>query len=133
MDMVTARKRAPEFSALPSNGATVIYGTEGWIFVSRDGIVTNPASLAAEKIGPNQIQVIRSNDHRRNLLDAMRSGQKTICDIESAVRAQTVVQQEYISLSLGRRLEWDPVAEQFKNDPEANRWLSRPMRSPWSL
>ncbi len=133
MDMVTARKRAPEFNALPSTGATVIFGTEGWIFVSRDGIVTNPASLAGEKIGPNQIQVIRSNDHRRNLLEAIRSGQKTICPIEGAVRAQTVVQQEYISLSLGRKLEWDPVAEQFKNDAEANRWLSRPMRSPWTL
>ena len=76
--------------------------------------------------------MIRSNDHRRNLLEAIRSGQK-ICDVEGAVRAQTVVQQEYISLSLGRKLEWDPVAEQFKNDAEANRWLSRPMRSPWHL
>ncbi len=133
MDMVTARKRAPEFNALPSTGATVIYGTEGWIFVSRDGIVTSPPALASEKIGPNQIQVIRSNDHRRNLLDAIRTGQKTICPIEGAVRAQTVVQQEYISLSLGRKLRWDPGKEEFVNDPEANRWLSRPMRSPWHL
>jgi predicted dehydrogenase len=133
MDMVTARQRAPEFNALPSTGATVIYGTEGWIFVSRDGIVSNPASLASEKIGPNQKQVIRSSDHRRNLLDAIRGGQKTICPIEGAVRAQTVVQQEYISLSLGRKLQWDPAREQFVNDPEANRWLSRPMRSPWHL
>ncbi len=133
MDMVTARKRAPEFNVLPSTGATVVYGTEGWIFVSRDGIVTRPASLAAEKIGPNQVQVIRSNDHRRNLLSAIRSGQKTICPIEGAVRAQTVVQQEHISLSLGRRLEWDPAAERFKNDAEANRLLSRPMRSPWQV
>jgi predicted dehydrogenase len=133
MDMVSAKKRAPEFNALSSNGATVIYGTEGWIYVSRDGIVTKPASLASEKIGPNQKQVIRSNDHRRNLLDAIRSGQKTICPIESAVRAQTVVQQEYISLSLGRKLQWNPAAEEFVNDAEANRRLSRPMRSPWHL
>jgi len=133
MDMVTARKRAPEFNALASTGATVIYGTKGWIFVSRDGIVTNPVSLAAEKIGPNHVQVIRSSDHRRNLIDAIRSGQKTICPIEGAVRAQTVVQQEYISLSLGRKLQWDPAKEQFVNDAEANRWLSRPMRSPWHL
>ncbi len=133
MDMTTARQRAPEFNALPSTGATVIYGTEGWIFVSRDGIVTNPPRLASEKIGPNQIQVIRSSDHTRNLLDAIRTGQKTICPIEGAARAQTVVQQEYISLSLGRKLSWDPVKEEFVNDPEANRWLSRPMRSPWHL
>ena len=133
MDMVTARKRAPEFNAMPSTGATVIFGTEGWIFVSRDGIVTNPASLAGEKIGPSQNQVIRSSDHRRNLLEAIRSGQKTICPIEVAVRDQTVIQQEYIALSLGRKLRWDPVGEQFVDDAEANRWLSRPMRSPWHL
>ena len=133
MDMVTARKRAPEFNALSSNGATVIFGSEGWIYVSRDGIVTHPESLASEKIGPNQIQVIRSSDHRRNLLDAIRSGRKTICNVEVAVRDQTVVQQEYIALSLGRKLRWDPVAEHFIDDPEADKWLSRPMRSPWQL
>ena len=133
MDMVTARKRAPEFSALPSTGATVIFGTEGWIFVSRDGIVTRPDSLAAEKIGPNQIQVVRSNDHRRNLLESIRTGQKTICNVEVAVRDQTVIQQEYIALSLGRKLQWDPAAEHFVNDPEADKWMSRPMRSPWHL
>ena len=66
-------------------------------------------------------------------LDAIRSGQKTICDVEGAVRAQTVVQQEYISLSLGRKLEWDPEKERFKNDEEANAMLNRPMRKPWKL
>jgi len=133
MDMVTARKKVPEFNSLPSTGATVIFGSEGWIFVSRDGLVTRPASLAGEKIGPNQIQVIRSNDHRRNLLNAIRTGQQTICPIEGAVRAQTVVQQEYIAMKLGRKLRWDPVREEFVGDAEANRWLSRPMRSPWQL
>jgi len=133
LDMVSAKKRAPEFSALPSNGATVIYGTEGWIYVSRAGIVTNPASLASERIGPDKIQVIRSNDHRGNLLNAIRTGQQTICPVEAAVRAQTVIQQAYISLCLGRKLRWDPVAEEFIGDAEANRWLTRPMRSPWRI
>jgi predicted dehydrogenase len=133
MDMLTARKRAPEFNSLPSIGATVIFGSEGWIYVSREGIVTRPEKLAGEKIGPNQIQVIRSNDHRRNLLDAIRSGQQTISPVEAAVRDQTVVQQEYISLKLGRKLRWDPVREEFEGDAEANRWLSRPMRSPWHI
>jgi predicted dehydrogenase len=133
MDMASARKRAPEFNALPSTGATVIFGTEGWIFVSRDGIVTHPESLATEKIGPNMIQVVRSSDHKRNLLEAVRTGEKTICNVEVAVRDQTVVQQEYIALSLGRKLQWDPAAEHFVNDPEADKWMSRPMRSPWHL
>jgi myo-inositol 2-dehydrogenase / D-chiro-inositol 1-dehydrogenase len=133
MDMVSAKKRATEFNSMPSNGATVIFGTKGWIYVSRAGMVTNPARLAAEKIGPNEIRVIRSDDHKRNLLNAIRTGQRTICPVESAVRTQTVNQQAYISLSLGRKLRWDPVREEFIDDVEANRWLSRPMRSPWHL
>jgi predicted dehydrogenase len=133
MDMVTAKKRAPEFNTLPSTGSTVIFGSKGWIYVSREGLVTQPERLAAETIGPNEIQVIRSDDHRRNLLNAIRTGRQTICPVESAVRAQTVIQQEYIAMNLGRKLRWDPVREEFPGDAEANRWLSRPMRSPWNL
>ena len=77
--------------------------------------------------------MIRTNDHRRNWLNAIRTGQQTICPVEAAVRAQTVAQQAYISLCLGRKLRWDPVAEEFIGDAEANRWLTRPMRSPWHL
>lgn len=133
MDVVTAKKRAQQFYSLPSNGATVIFGTGGWIYVSRDGIVTEPTSLASEIIGPNQTQVIHSSNHQRNLLDAIRSGRKTICPVESAVRAQSVVQQAYIAMNLRGKLRWDPVREEFAGDAEANRWLTRPMRSPWQL
>ena len=134
MDWASALKRAPEFRALPSSYATLIFGTEGWIWVSRDGIVTNPLSLATEKIGPDRIHVIRSNDHHQNFLDAIRSGQETICPVEASVQAQFIAQQEYISLCLGgRKLRWNPVTEEFIGDAEANRMLSRPMRSPWTL
>ena len=134
MDMHTAKKRTPEFNLIPNNnGAAVIYGTEGWIYVSREGIFTNPPSLATEKIGPDKIQVTRSNDHHQNFLNAIRTGQQTICPVEVAVRAQEIAQQEYISLCLGRKLRWDPVAEEFIGDAEANRFLTRAMRSPWQL
>ena len=135
MDMDTAVKRAPEFNSIvpAPNGAAVIYGTEGWIYVAREGIVTNPPSLATERIGPNQIQLTRSNDHHLNFLNAIRTGQQTICNVEVAVRAQEIAQMEYISLCLGRKLRWDPVAEQFIGDAEANRFLTRVMRSPWEL
>jgi hypothetical protein len=95
--------------------------------------VTHPESLAREIIGPNQVRVMRSDNHRRNLLNAVRTGQKTICNVEVAVRDQTVVQQEWIAMNLGRKLGWDPVREEFVGDAEANRWLTRPMRSPWHL
>ena len=38
-----------------------------------------------------------------------------------------------ICLYLERDLKWDPVKEQFVDDPEANRFLSRAMRAPWVI
>ena len=38
-----------------------------------------------------------------------------------------------IAFQLQRKLEWDPLKEQFLNDAEANRMLSRPGRGPWHL
>jgi hypothetical protein len=49
------------------------------------------------------------------------------------VRADTICQQADIAMRLKRKLQWDPVAERFVGDEQANRMLSRPMRSPWRL
>jgi hypothetical protein len=132
MDLVTARKRARQFE-LDDYMASVFLGTEGWIYVSRRAMHTHPASLRGEAIAPNGIKVVRSKDHRRNFLDAIRTGRKTVSPVEAAVRAGTVCQQAHIAMRLGRRLRWDPVKEVFVDDEQANRMLSRAMRSPWRL
>jgi hypothetical protein len=38
-----------------------------------------------------------------------------------------------IALILGRELHWDPVAERFVNDPDADRYLSRRRREGFEL
>jgi predicted dehydrogenase len=133
MDTRTARQRVPQFNLMATTGASVIFGSEGWIFVSREGIITHPAKLVSETIGPNEIRVIRSDNHKRNLLNAIRTGQKTICPVDVAARDQMIVQQQYIALLLGRKLRWSNEREEFIDDPEANRLLTRTMRSPWHI
>jgi hypothetical protein len=34
---------------------------------------------------------------------------------------------------LRRKVRWDPQKERFVDDAEADRMISRPMRSPWRL
>ncbi len=48
-------------------------------------------------------------------------------------RSTTLVNMSKIALRLNRTLRYDPVKEQFIKDEEANRYVSQPMRGPWSL
>jgi hypothetical protein len=108
-------------------------GSEGWIAVSRQTMETYPESLKTARFGSGDIRLPRSDDHRRDFFNAVRSRRDPISNIESAVRSDTVCQQADIAMRLPRKLRWDPVAERFIGDPRANRMLSRPMRGPWHL
>ena len=55
-----------------------------------------------------------------------------ISPITAAVHAETMCQQSAIAMQLQRKLRWDPKAERFVNDEQANRMLSRAIRAPWS-
>jgi predicted dehydrogenase len=68
-----------------------------------------------------------------DFLECVRTRQKPFRDIEVAHRATTVCHLGNIAYWLKRPLRWDPDKEQIIGDPEANRWLARPMREPWTL
>ncbi len=108
-------------------------GTEGWIAVSRDGIDAHPKSILKSVIRPDEIHLYDSKDHYLNFIDCIKRRKNPICDVEVGHRSATVCHIGNIAMRLGRKLRWDPAAEQFVNDEEANRLLSRPMRSPWHL
>jgi hypothetical protein len=48
-------------------------------------------------------------------------------------RSATVCHLGNIAMLLGRKLNWDPKAEKFINDPAADRMTARTMRAPWRL
>lgn len=131
LDITTAKKRYKQFRF--GNMASLFIGTEGWIYVSRQGMRTEPESLMHATIGPHERRVISSNDHRGNFFHALRTGTKPISDIGAAVRADTICQHADIAIRLGRKIRWDPEREIFPNDEQANRMLARPMRAPWRL
>jgi predicted dehydrogenase len=137
MDLVTARKRYWQFQLGESvRGVSVgliLIGTEGWVWISRAGIRTHPESLVRTVFGPNDVRVLRSDDHPQNLLDAIRTGQPTVCPVEVGAHDEMICQMGDIAVRMGRKLQWDPAKEVFVNDEAANRKLSRVMRSPWRL
>jgi predicted dehydrogenase len=111
----------------------VFEGTEGWVYVRRGFIETQPASILNERIGPNEIHLPVSNHHQRNLLDCIKRRDRTVNPIESAVCSEIICHLSDIAMRIGRKLKWNPQQEKFLNDDQANRMLTRSMRSPWYL
>ena len=130
MDGATAHRQFQQFG--PGN-SDVLIGSEGWIWVSRQGMKTHPESLMREIIGPDGQHVIYSADHRTNFLDAIRTGKPTVSSIDVAAHDEMIAQMGDIAVRLKRKLHWDPTKEEFINDEQANRRLAKTSRGPWRL
>jgi predicted dehydrogenase len=106
-------------------------GDSGWIQVDdeTDVVTAEPKSILSLK-GTAGVGWGDASDHVRNLLNCIRSRTPTTCNPEVAHRAITICQAWNISLRVGRKLQWDPIAEKFDLE-EANRMLYREPRAPW--
>ena len=111
------------------------YGEDGkWLRVTRDTLETNPEHLRKAPLEPDDMRELWvSGDHLGNFLDCIRSRQETVVPFEVGHRSITLCHLGNISMRLGRKLAWDPGAERFVDDPEANKMLTRPARSRWRV
>ena len=114
-------------------GGACFVGTHGRIAVDRSNLVVEPPEVLQNLPGPHEVPLYRCTSHANNFLECVRTRQKPICDVETAHRANTLVQLGGIVRLLRRPLKWDPQAERFTNDDEANRLLSAAMRAPWRI
>ena len=108
-------------------------GQKGWVHVNRQGISASPESLLKETISPDEIHLPASDNHSRNLLECVRTRRQTVAPVDVAVRSDTLCQLSDIAVRLGHKLKWNPEKEEFINDTQATRMLTRSMCSPWWL
>jgi predicted dehydrogenase len=113
-------------------------GTEGWVQVSREGIDAEPKSLLDWRIGPGDGRVVPeplAGTHMGIWLECVRSRKPQALNVpaEVAHRSATVCHLANIAMELKRPLKWDPAAEQFVGDDEANRMRWRASRQPWEM
>jgi hypothetical protein len=112
-------------------------GEKGWVHVLRGSIKASDDAILrdpANKEGTMPIKLPASLEHTRNFIDSIKAGSKAICDIETAVRSDTLCQLAAIAVKAKRPLNWDPATETFQNDTEANKLLeARPFRGDWKL
>jgi myo-inositol 2-dehydrogenase / D-chiro-inositol 1-dehydrogenase len=110
-------------------------GTEGWILVNYGKqIETEPESLALWKPGPQDLVLPAKTSEKRDFLDAVKSRQQPLYDAETGHRIASLSHLALASITLGRKLRWDGVAEKVTGDEQANQLLlPKPMRSPWKI
>ncbi len=65
--------------------------------------------------------------------EAVKTRQQPGGHAEAAHRTATLLHLANIAIRTGRKINYDPVAEQVVGDEEANRLVNQPMRAPWRL
>ena len=112
--------------------------SEGWV-AAADGYsqpdVSNAAWLHDFKkiVDDYKARTQRPMSHVRDFFDCIKSRRQTIANPVMMHRSMSTVHAANIAMWLKRDLRFDPVKEEFVNDPEANRFRSRAMREPWII
>ena len=114
-----------------SGGSPKFYGTDGWISLDNKA---DPPSILKSAIKPDEIHLYESyGSHMDDFLHCVRTRKDPAAPVEVGHRSATVCHLGVIAMRLGRKVRWNPVAEQFIDDPKADRMMDRAMRSPWSV
>ena len=127
----------------------LFYGSEGWLWIDGDGRKwqsykgrKNEKGLGSEAppdgtgggSDPNVLTSIET-PHYRNFIDALRANDAKIltCDIMEGHLSSTLPHLANIAYRVGRQLQFDGKSEQFVNDTEADRLLTREYRTGFEM
>jgi predicted dehydrogenase len=122
-----------------SRGGFEFHGTKGNLSLSRGGYKITGESWGDKKDRKKQVEDVNGEGseqpvaHVRNFLDCVKSRKRPNADVEEGHLTAVVCHLGNIATRLGRSLKWDAAKEEIVGDREANQWLSRPYRKPWSM
>jgi predicted dehydrogenase len=136
-----------EFENTYANGVRMIGGTtrsprgvrfegdQGWIFlrVHEGTLEASDGKLLTLDPETFEVKLGRTTSHEQNFIDAVKTGSRPFADVEVGHRSCTACLVNMMAMRLKRKLAWDPVAEKFVGDDEANRLMTPVMRAPWHL
>ena len=132
-------------------GEVELRGSSGYAVVSQDGYAIRPSQggqfqrresggeaeehhlTGDQRFGDLQIREDTTVVLIRDFLDCVVERRQPLCTLEDGHRSTTFAHLGNIALELGRTLRWDPEAERFPDDAEANALLHYEYRLPWTL
>jgi hypothetical protein len=107
-------------------------GETGWVETGDNGdlFASSPALLVGKgaKIGGYP-----ANYHIRNFFDCVKTRGQPLANADVACHTHIACHAAGISILLRRKLNYDPVKNEFIGDEEANRLRGEAIREPWRL
>jgi predicted dehydrogenase len=114
------------------DNGNMFYGTEGWMLLSKKGIVKVFDKKNKEIELPGKPEAHES--HQLNFIEAIRNKRSLSAPIDIGHISASLCHLGNISTRLGRSLEFNPAKELFENDIEANTLLTRKYREAhWAI
>ena len=112
----------------------IFYGDKGYMVVKNYGTYESYLGERREK-GPARTESGELELHFANWLDAVRKRDMSIQNgpVESGHLSSALAHLGNISYRLGRQLEFDPIAERFIGDEDANAMMTRQYRAPYLM
>ena len=104
------------------------------IYVTNGRLETTPKELIREKLRDDEIKLIRSGQQEKNFVENVYSGGQNISPVTTGFSSVMPAVLAHIGMRLNRpNLKWDASCDRFVNDAEADAFLTRKMRAPWTL
>jgi len=127
-------KDVPEEIKTYDRNGIMFIGDKGRVFVNRGGVHGKAAEELKENPLPADAWRVRpSRDHMGNLFQCVKTREEPVSPVRIQHRTITACHLTNISLRLNRKLKWDPQTEQIVGDEEANGWLKREQRKPYTV
>ena len=122
-----------EIKTYDRNGIMFI-GDKGRVFVNRGGVYGKPVDELKENPLPADAwRAKASSNHMANFIECVKTREEPVSPVRIQHRTITICHLTNISIRLGRKLTWDPKTEQIVGDKEANEWLKREQRAPYTI
>ncbi len=107
-------------------------GETGWVETADDGdIVASSPTLLRGKGA--KVSGYPANFHIRDFLDCVKTRGQPRANAEVACYSHIACHAANIALFLGRKVNYDPVKNEFIGDAQANRLRSEALREPWRI
>ena len=108
-------------------------GTEGWVETADSGNIEVSSPALKTEVQASRRAGTDPAGHAANFFQCIRSRGLTNANSNIMRHSHLACHGAAIAWKLNRKLTLDPDKEQFVNDAEANRLLSRPLREPWKI